>query len=223
MTVVKHPLLQESLIWSEGTFTTLSIESPHFLLSFVGELQRQIEEGNGRFIILRDGKEASISKQVAVITDPLSIKRDEKKETATYIKEISSRASEEQLQTLARINEEISELVENLSLTNDLPLDYEGEITIQNLLKALGMVIRIPNESFLLSLVSTLNAISHITKCKTFFICHLKDYLSSDELDVFVNEMIKSDIEVFLISGIDPRPSLKSEKRITIDRDLAEI
>lgn len=223
MTEIKHPLLNQSLIWSDNLYTCLNIENPHFLLTFLGEIAEQTQNGDGRFILIEDGAESSFAKKCFLVTDPLSLKRDEKKETTAYIKEITAKLTDDQMEMLADINRDISNFVSSFNESGPLPIDFDKDINAQNLLKSIGASISTQSEEFLTSLLDGLKAISHIYKIGYFFICHLKAYLTQEEIQKLISECRKNDFGIFLIESNQGYPVENAEKSITVDRDLAEI
>lgn len=220
---IKHHDIEQEIAISEDSFTTLVISNPHFLIDFVNEIKEQISSDEGPFVYLNNGKESSFKKDVIILTDPLQIIRDEKKEDTAVMKEMSASLSETQKENFAKLSSEIINFVEDIAADYPLSVDIDPNFTVQNLLKFVSVTPQVERSTFLEQLCQSISVIAHVYSKKLFFFCHLHAYLSPDEFDIFFKETLKSDAKIILIEHQRPNSIFKAEQIIEIDNDLCEL
>lgn len=223
MTYIKHRNISDPLVFDDSNFTTIQIENPHFLLSFMEKLQSEIESESDDFAVEIEGNKTSLSKKACLITDPLNVQIDEKKESNIIIKEISASLDDEMEARLSRINSEISDLISSLAYSYPVALECRQDLSIQSILKAVNITTVISDKAFLNRLLDELRIISHLYQLRIFFIYGLKSFLTRHDLELFIKECRTADIQVFLIESASKYDVIKGEKIIIIDKDLAEL
>ncbi len=223
MIEVKERHVEQWLTCSSDSFTTLVIENPSFLREFIIALKDQIECDDGEFFYLRDGKEASLKKEAVLITDPLQVFRDEKKEETSFIKEVSGSFYEETDKEFERIKGEIISFVKGLSVYSSLPYSFDEGFTVQNLLKFLSFRPEERENSSIVETAKSISIVGHIFKKYVFFIAHLHAYYTAEEIENLFKDMANHDISLICLEHQRPKSAGKSERIIHIDHDLCEI
>ena len=218
-----HRKLEQRLKTDENGFTTLTIENPHFRISFISDFSSQIEDDEGEFVCLKDGSEMSLKKKCLLLTDPMQILRDEKKEDTATIKELALSISGNRKEEFAKLSKEIIDFVENVISDSSIRCSIDPEFTIQGILKFASVKPLIGESSFLEKLASTIGVITHVYSKELVVICHLHSYLTMEDFNLFFNEMLKSDLKILLIEPSVPKHRFENERLIVIDEDLAEL
>lgn len=220
---IKHHDIEQDILSSEEAFTTIVISNPHLLIHFITEIKEQISADEGPFVYINNGKESSFKKDATILTDPIQIIRDEKKEGAAVMKEISGSLSETQKENFAKLSAEIISFVEDIAADYPLSIDIDPSFTVQNLLKFVSITPQVERPTFLEQLCQSISVIAHVYSKKLFFFCHLHAYLSTEEFDIFHREALKSDVKIILIEHQRPTTIFKGEQIIEIDNDLCEL
>lgn len=218
-----HRQIEQRITSDADGFTTLVIENPHFMVKFISDLTTQIEEDDGEFVCAKDGKEMSLKKKALLLTDPMQIIRDEKKEDTSTIKELALSISETRKEEFANITKEIVNFVENVISDSSIRCSIDSDFTVQNLLKFVSVKPLISESSFLEKLSSTINVITHVYSKELVIICHLHSYLSPNDFSYFFQEILKSDLHIILVESSCPKHLFQKEHLLIVDEDLAEL
>ena len=222
MIEIRHKYIDQPVSASAEHFSTLAVENPKFLRHLLENLQNQIVNDEGELFYYNDGKEASLKKDCFLLTDPLQVIHDEKKEETSFTKEIASSLDEEGKASFEHLKSEIIEFTKNLSVYTSLPYSFQDDFTFQNFLKFVSVKPSLSEESLLNKLVSSVGVISHVFSKKLLVICHLHAYLSVDEIGVFFSELSKIDLRLINVEHHRPIQLAKGEQVIFIDNDLCE-
>lgn len=222
MIEIRHKYIDQPLTSSPEHFSTLAVEHPKFLRHLLEELQNQIASDEGEFFYDFGGKESSLKKDCFLLTDPLQVIHDEKKEETSFTKEIASSLDEEGKASFEHLKSEIVEFTKNLSVYTPLPYSFQEDFTFQNFLKFVSVKPSLSEDSLLNKLISSIGVISHIFSKKILVICHLHAYLTAEEIDVLFSEMTKIDVGLINIEHHRPTQVAKDEKVVFVDGDLCE-
>lgn len=223
MIELRHRLIEQKLIAVNGQFTTLVIRNPSFLRKFIIELRDQIEQDKGDFFYFRDGNEASMRKEAFLISDPLFLPRDEKKEQTLLVKEISSLLDESGTNEYENLRRKITDYIKSLSAYSSVPFEIDEEFALSSLLRTVGIKPVGNDSSFLEGLALAISAIGHLFQKKLAIIFGLHGLLELNELEIFHHEMESKDISIVLLEAFRPDCLGACEHIIEIDRDLCEI
>ena len=220
--ILRHHRIEAEIILESDTYTTLAIESPSLLRTFLDGVERQIETGEPFFHLYDGNKEIPFEKSCYFIRDCFNPALDNKKVENTITKEVVSSISDEEQTEFQRLINELSQWVEKVAFDFPIPLTIETDINPGVLLKALSLSPHRKTDDFLENLVLSIRILSHVTKKNVFILYNLQDYLSEDELYSFHKEMQKMEIVFFILTSHLPLRKTSHEKIIRIDEDLFE-
>ena len=220
---LRHQSVEARLAASESGFSTIAIENPAFFRSFVRDLRNQIEIGDeGPFFLHVEGRTAPLAKTALLITDPFALGNDEKKEDASFQKEVASLLDEEGKSSFEGVKEEISRYLKSLAPYSSLPYEYEDDFSLSSFLKFVAFRPLRGQDGNLESMLSAVISTSFILRKRLAVICHLHGYFSLDEIDTFHSELSKHDIELILVESMRPSGKLSKERLTIVDCDLCE-
>lgn len=219
---LRHHLVETSLTASSAVFSTIAIENPKFFRSFVKELKTQIEDDEGPFFLSVEGKPSSLRKSALLFTDPFTLGNDEKKEDASFQKDVSSLLDDEGKSSFEELKKQISDYLNSLALYSTLPYEYEPDFSLSSFLKFVSFRPVRGNEENLESLVSSVLTAATILRKKLVVMCHLHGYLTPSELGDFHSELAMYDIGLLIVESSRPSGKLPKEKLVLVDSDLCE-
>ena len=220
--ILRHHRIEAEIILESDTYTTLAIESPSLLRTFLDGVERQIETGEPFFRLYDGNKEIPFEKSCYFIRDCFNPALDNKKVENTITKEVVSSISDEEQTEFQRLINELSQWVEKVAFDFPIPLTIETDINPGVLLKALSLSPHRKTDNFLENLVLSIRILNHVTKKNIFIFYNLQDYLSEDELYSFHKEMQKMEIVFFTLTSHLPLRKTQYEKIVRIDEDLFE-
>ncbi|MFA6830520.1 MAG: type II-A CRISPR-associated protein Csn2 [Bacilli bacterium] len=223
MKILKHPKIDQDIIFNLDCYYHLVIENQLFYRQLVYGLKNQIENDDEYFLFYENEKEESLSKKGIVLDNLFDIKIDDKKATSSIQKELTSGLDSSKKEQFSLLNKQINEYLQSLTYDYNLSLEYDDEISLASLLKLSNVRLRKEEDTYLLSLLAQVKAISFLQKTTIFFFINLHDFLSDDEFIKFIISLRALEIDFLLISSHFPINKPTDEFIIRIDNDLCEL
>lgn len=221
MKMLKHYNWTHTISFNDGSITSLIIENPITYRKYILELLEQIDGKDGDFIFSENNKELTISKKLAIITDPINLVFDEKKINTKINKDIVSLA-----QTNPFIQKELYPLVSILEKYADLITEEYGynisydQIETSSLIKMLSFHINTEYNSPASKILEWLNITHDILEIEDFVITNLSIYFTEEEIQTLCNEASSLKHNLLLI---DSQKKLNFDNTIIIDSDNCEL
>lgn len=200
----------------------LVIENPGFFYNVLSDIEAQIQGNEGKAVLSDNDKVLSIEKNLEYFVDYVSFSINQK----TLINKVNSKLIEIALDEENYIkSKEIISDIENyltrigLGLTGDIGFN---KLSIENLVKSSGTEFSEEYDSLSEKLLDYFELVREYDKDKLFVLVNLRSYISAEELNRFVHEIMVRGFKALLIDSKD-HPLLEREKRVLIDESLCEI
>ncbi len=220
MTTLKHYNWNHQINFEDGSTTHLFIENPISLRKYVSELIQQIKGEEGDFILSKDTKEITISKNLAIVPDIVNIVIEEKKINTQINKDLLhiSQSSSHQQASFSLISA-IEKYAENILDDCCYSVDFD-DIDESKILKMLNFHITTDFENTASTLLEYLNTTHDILNIPNFVILNSSTYFTKDELKILETEIASSKHNVLFIDRFN---HYELKNAIIIDSDNCEL
>lgn len=143
------------------------IEAPELFAKYVGKLYRQINKYEGKFVLSENNKEIDIAKHSEIIINPLSVEINNKKIVNKLYEELNKLSSNEVLymQTL-ELTKLIQEYLLDLEQETNYILEFNNEVEMSALFKAVDLKYEDSEEDFLERLVKYIKTLGNLLSIK---------------------------------------------------------
>lgn len=185
----------------ENSIQVLTIENTEEYVRFLYELNSQSEGETGTIILSSEGKEININKAAEIIFNPFMMDINNKRIiTKLYqnIKEMSDDLYQEQT---IEINSKIVDYMDNLIEDCPYNLEYDVSLDVVSLLKMLNVKLAIKAENILEKIIEYIKVCSRICGINIFFGVNIKDYLSSDDVDMLYECVKYEKVHLILVES----------------------
>lgn len=223
MKILKHQYIDQDIELGNGTIYNLVIQNPQYLRKFLYSLEEQISNGDDFFLLSEKGKKKDLSKEGFIIWNPLKIEVDQKKLDTIIQKDLAVHTTQDQKEEYQLLLQKINEYIESLSFSYSLPLAFQSELTLQSFLKSVSLSTIEEPEEFLQRILFQIKKIAFGFSYDIFFFLNLHDYLSKEEMNIFLKEMKSMELFPVLVSSHLPSYKTDDEFVILIDEDLCEL
>mgnify|MGYP004627808699 FL=1 len=221
MSVLRHYNWEHEIIFDDGSINHLIIENPITMRNYVLELKSQIEGESGSFILSKNNEEVSLSKNMALITDLVNIKFDEKKINAKINKDIAQlilrnpEMEKTKFNLISLLEEYASWIVDKY----DYNIDYL-EPDEQGIIKLLNFHINKEYASLPSKLLEWINLSHDIIGIENFIVLNSAIYLSREEEEILSREATAMKHNILFIDASNKNNHTNA---IVIDVDNCEI
>lgn len=218
-----HPDWEKQIRWTDENIPLLILENPKNHYETIDGLRRQMETGEGKFILAEGDKEYELGKFAEMIGSPWDMDFSGKKLTAAFWARIKNEAqgapSDEKRQ---RAVSALLQYADEISLQSVLPITYDLNPEPATLLKSIRLRLDIQDMTLPEQMLSYMDICTELLHTKCFILSRMRSFLSETELNEFYRNVIEKKHRILLIedheSGILPK-----EERFIIDRDLCQI
>lgn len=221
MSTLRHYNWEHEINFNDGSVTHLFLENPITMREYAYELLDQIENGaEGNFVLSEDATELSIQKNIAIITDPINLKFDEKKINAKINKDLLTVTNNPGLQKdffpLISLLEQYA-----MQIVDDYKMSISYEIPEQaSIIKMLGFHINTEYSNLSDKLLEWMNITHDLLGIGNFIILNLNMFFSNEEISLLCSECSSLKHNLLLI---DQYNRYEIPKSITIDIDNCEL
>lgn len=221
MSIMRHFNWEHEIIFNDGSITSLIIENPITLRNYVLELNSQINGKEGDFVLSENNEEISIPKNLAFVSNPITLEFDEKKINAKVNKDLLllvSKSSEIQKSTFPLLSM-LESYAESVVEEYGYNIAY-GDIDEGGIIKMLNFHINQEYNSPADKLIEWMNITHDILKIDNFVILNLCLFFTEEEVQILCSEASSLKHNLLLIerTNIYNRPN-----PILIDNDNCEI
>lgn len=193
---LNFPLLDHSI--SLKAWTILTIESSSLFGNFVRELYHYSDECEVKFF---DHKMVRLKEtELMLITDVLGFDVNAPAILKLIHADLENQFNEkpEVKSMVEKLSETITELISFECLENELDLEYD-EITILELIKALGVKIETQSDTFFNKCFEILQVFCYLSKKRLLVFVNIGSYLSKSELEQIFEYIALSQLQVMFI------------------------
>lgn len=220
-----HPEISLPLI-DENSFTCYEwiIEAPRAFSKYVQELFKQINGGEGNFVLSCNEKELDIPKSMDIVVDPFSVNLNDRKIMSKLYSELSQIAHNgENYLFTQNLFSELQKYCLNLEQSSNYVLEMVSEIDITALFKALDIKLEIYSDGFFEKLNQYIKIVAGLMKRRIIVFINLSSYLLKEQLEEIIKNAAYNEINLLLIENQQRNYFLKDTKYIIIDKDECEI
>lgn len=220
MTLLKHYNWEHEIHFEDGSITHLFIENPKTYRQYILELLAQYSGEDGNFVLSQDGKEISLSKNLSIITDPLSFIFDEKKINTKVNKDLLSVSQSAEIQQESyKIISSLECYAEQIKEQSPYNIDFDS-LDEAKILKLLNFHLSLDFETMADKILEYFNTSNDILNISNFIILNTTQYFSKEELSILENECKSLKHNVLFI---DSKNIYDACNPIIIDHDNCEI
>lgn len=182
-----------------GEIYNLSIESPSFLYTCIRAFYSEDED---IIKVLKDYKEIPLSKNVLFIKDLFDLDPNSKKIlTIIYKQAQTNYMNDERKNMLAHIQEEICELLDDISMDFNYPMVFDRIVGIDKIMTNSSFCFNYEQQkNFRDSFLSYLKIIQEISKAKFIVTTNLNSLLLESEIEEIKKELSLLDLTLLNIS-----------------------
>lgn len=206
----------------ENKVQVLVIEKPEIALSMIESLWKQSNGDEGIFILSNKDKIHNVAKEACVILNLFDIDCNDRKILNKLYQELSLVAQVQMYEEEAEINSAIVGFLENLlqKVTYDLDIRYEFDIS--GLLKLYEVKIGGEGQNIVERIINYIRSMHQICHVSYFVFAHLKQYLSTEQLNILYEFAMYEKVFLILVEGIE-REKVECEKYWILDKDMCII
>lgn len=218
-----HYELTEAILDENTAFTEWIIESPDIFSEYIQELNGQLAGEEGRFVLSENNKELDLEKKADMVINPFSVDVNSRKILNKLYQELTGLSREEQMHTKTlELFRHIQEYMLDLEQCTSYILEFDQEIDIAALLKAVNVHYEMKDVNFLEKIVQYIKIMAAVAGTKLFVIVNLRSYLTDLQMQNLIQECEYQDIKILFIEN-QQRSCMKGGKRYIIDIDKCEI
>jgi CRISPR type II-A-associated protein Csn2 len=220
---IVHPIFDESIIVDECGINCLLVENGNDFYELVSDILNQIgNNDDGFFYVINNNDETmNLHKDAFIITDPFLFSLQTKDIKNAIIKDITKIAQHDQSDEFTLLKQEITNYIQKLVLQYDIPLVYDNEIEISQILKILNIGPNDGEENKIKRIINWFVIISDILHPKIIFTINLFSILSIRECEALISEIKKTGI---LVVNLQSKISYDSQNvKTLIDEDSIQL
>lgn len=216
---------ESKILLEQKLIHTIVIEDIIYFRNIISELVKQINGEEGHFCLSKENKILEIKKHCIFISDIFDYSLNNKKIITKIIGELADVVKNDYGEFL-RARNIIGNFFENIIFDYEIPLQYDVDLKIEDILKLFDIYIEEP-EDIIEKLLMYLELNTKILKTDIFFTLNLHKNMTAEEFRYFARNCISKEIKLVNFESLDygDRSSIDShlEKVYTIDIDLCEI
>lgn len=218
-----HFELSGEILSDKVGFTEWIIESPDIFSEYVLELSDQIAGSEGRFVLSEKDKELDLAKKADVIFNPLTVDVNSRKILSKLYLELSNLSNGEQMYIkTVELLRHLQEYMLDLEQCTEYILEFDQEIDISALLKAVNIRYETKDMDFQERLIQYMKILAAMTGIKVFIFVNLRSYLTDHQMQEVIKEMKYQDVKGLFIES-QQKGCIEGVKQYIIDIDRCEI
>lgn len=217
-----HPDFSFQLLLSRGNVCEWIIESPELFLKYVYELRSQIDGKEGGFV-LSDQTELPLTKNIVMVTDPMSVDINDRHILSKIYTELEEAALDEaHYMETQEIAAALRQYLVGIEQECFCDLQTGETLDMQQLFKAFGVKLQEEEQDFLGNLLRYMKVVSVVLKKKVIVFVNLRSYLCAEQVESLIQFASYEELSVILIENMQ-RDFSSRIKRFIIDSDKCEI
>lgn len=216
--------IEKHLILNNKTMYQLVIENSKELYKFVTSLKNQISnKEKGPFILSKELDILDIDKELTLVTDLFNLTNIDRKIKTYLYKYVQEEMNISNLKI--KFNEYITFMNQFILLIKqsiDVNVEYNDELALKDLLKAIKFVPKLNKEVFLSQILDFISFIVKLTGKDIFVFLNLSSLMSKRDMVNFVKEVQLMEVNIIDIESKYIDYSHDDIFSIIIDRELCE-
>ncbi len=120
---------------------------------------------------------------------------------------------------LDSLKEKASSIVKRIALDLDISLTMNDDIKTDDLFKIMDIRFSENKETFIEQFLDYIFVINELQNKNIFFILHMKEFFSAEEIEKIVKEVSYKEIIIINIETHEFSEQISCEKKIIIDKD----
>lgn len=201
---------------------SIIIENQKLLYFVINDIQEQIQGEDGKTVLSEDNQVLPVSKCAELITQFTPFEMNHKNLISKVVSKMQKVAVDEQhyLKTQQMLSEWERYLME---ISIDLVGNFNFSKTLTDtLIKSAGVEFDDTYESLAEKIIDYFELVQEYDRRKLFIVVNLRSYLSDEEMNIFIRDVLARNIQVLLLESSE-RALLSNEKRYIVDADLCVI
>lgn len=201
---------------------TVIIENQAQFFKIITDINAQLNGFDGAAVLSENEKIVKIDKQLELLVQfvPFDINKKQLVNKALSRLQQNSLDGENYLRTTGLIGD-----IERfcLDIAFELPGNIEFvKVNVENILKSVGLQFEENYESLAEKILDYIDLVTEYDRTKLFVIVNLRDYISDDEVELFLKDVTTRNFQVLMIESKE-RKLLVGEIRYIVDDNLCEI
>ena len=182
-----HFELSGEILSDKVGFTEWIIESPDIFSEYVLELSDQIAGSEGRFVLSEKDKELDLAKKADVIFNPLTVDVNSRKILSKLYLELSNLSNGEQMYIkTVELLRHLQEYMLDLEQCTEYILEFDQEIDISALLKAVNIRYETKDMDFQERLIQYMKILAAMAGIKVFIFVNLRSYMTDHQMQELI-------------------------------------
>lgn len=203
----------------ENQILNIVLESPECFSDFVYTLDKQVDGGEGDFVLAEAEKELALGKMALFVANPLVVDCNEKRIITQLYKELSDYVQKECFEEFTEVNREILNFIDSVIEISEYSLVTDIDFVLPNLLKYCNVQVSSEYDDFSEKFVDYLRAIKKICRIEIVFVLNFKQYFNIEQLQEIYKFCFYNKIFLVNIENV-ASPSIEGDKYVIIDKDL---
>lgn len=207
---------------SEDKVFTLTLERPDVFSKILSDLWMQISGLEGEIIISDDDTILKLAKVADMIFNPFGINCNDRKILNAIYAEMKAIASEEQIDSIAEINRQNIDFIDNIGAKLDYAITYELEVDVADIFKMYEVKLLTDDDGLVSKIIDYIKLLHRILKTNIFIFVNLKQYLTGDEIKSVYEAVIYEKVQLVVVQA-NYCDKISCEYNIVVDADLCVI
>lgn len=218
-----HEILTRPIVFDNQKIQVLVIENKSYYYRFLVELMGQVKGDLGRFILSKDNTPVEISKNLALVTDPLTMDINSRKLINILNTLLEKEAMSDRffIDSNALVSE-ISKFGDLLLTSLPFPVARNEDYNIKALIKSLEFTYTLESNDLRESLLDYIEIHSKLGLVNCFVLANTKTYISEHEIEGLYRDILLLKANVLFVESSIGVPNANESVRV-IDDDLCEI
>lgn len=210
----------QSEVLDSDQIQTIVIESPLMLSEYLGELSRQANGEEGRWILSEYEEAYLLPKACQIIINPFDLDFNQRKMiTALYDKIEKQTISTECLLGWNELYSIMVNTLEDMIEKIDYNLSYNNEVEIKDFLKLMNLRFNDATESMIEKLIDYMCLLHEVLGILVFVFVNIKSYLNEEQINYLFQQAFYQKISILLFESVDREYKYQAEQVTIIDND----
>ncbi|MCF0138358.1 MAG: type II-A CRISPR-associated protein Csn2 [Oscillospiraceae bacterium] len=219
-----HPSFSSPIVLEEGRVNVLVAESPELYRSLLLDLTAQCAGQEGELILSRDFSVVPMSKNVALLREPLFPDFGSRKIVNSFLSGLEKTAMGDSLCTdTYNLQSALAGYFEKLLYAFDAPLKVDADVSVSALLKAANLQVDTEDSTPVERLSTWMEVHTSLRLANVFVFANLKSCFSTSELKKLYREIRLKKYRVLLLEPVLYDNLRAEECTLLFDADLCEV
>lgn len=210
------------IVLNENMIPVFTIESPQAFREMFGDLWKQVNGLEGKWIVSEKEKEIKLSKEFEIITNPFALDINDKKIILRLYQEIMSVSEDFLAESIGKLNSEIICLIDQMCESLPYPIVYNDSFPVDGLLKLAEVKLESDDRDSIQYLADYICLKKKICNITTFVFLNPRQFYDDGQIAMLYKKLQYEKIN-FIVFESTFLTKIELEKRWILDRDLCII